>query len=62
MVNAHAQWHPAKYENVVVQLNVDNLFDKAYYERSSYVQYSPRNVYPLYAPGRTVTLGLKVDF
>lgn len=62
VVNAYAEWRPASHENVVVRLGVDNLFDKTYYERSSYVQFSPRDVYPLYAPGRTVTLGLNMDF
>lgn len=62
VVNAYAEWRPATYENVVVRLGVDNLLDKTYYERSSYVQYSPRDVEPLYAPGRTVTLGLNLDF
>ncbi len=64
VVNAYAQWRPQQYENVVVQLNVDNLFDKTYYERSSYVANSERGggIRPIYAPGRTVSLGVTVDF
>lgn len=62
VVNAYAAWRPAQYENVVVRLGVDNLLDKAYYERSSYGRNLVRDVYPLYAPGRTVTLGLTLDF
>lgn len=62
VVNAYAEWRPETYQNVVMRLGVDNLFDKTYYERSSYVQYNPRDVDPLYAPGRTVTLGLNLDF
>lgn len=62
VVNAYAEWRPRRHDNVVVRLGVDNLLDKTYYERSSYVQYSPRDVQPLYAPGRTVTLGLNMDF
>lgn len=62
VVSAYAEWRPASYDNLVVNLNVDNLFNENYYERSSYVQNDDRLVYPLYAPGRTVTLGLKLDF
>lgn len=62
VLNTYAEWRPQQYDNVVVRLGVDNLFDKTYYERSSYVQYGPRGVYPVYAPGRTVTLGLNLDF
>ncbi|MFV0410066.1 MAG: TonB-dependent receptor domain-containing protein [Paracoccus sp. (in: a-proteobacteria)] len=62
VVNAYAEWRPETYKDLVVRLGVDNLFDKNYYERSSYVQYSSRDVQPLYAPGRTVTLGLNMDF
>lgn len=62
VVNAYAEWRPESYENVAVHLNVDNLFDENYSERSSYVQFNERNVLPLYAPGRTVTLGVKMDF
>ncbi|MEF9604212.1 TonB-dependent receptor, partial [Paracoccus sp. PXZ] len=58
------QWRPQNYENVVVHLGVDNLFDESYYERSSYVErvMGSRIIDPLYAPGRTVTLGVKMDF
>ncbi|MTH76779.1 TonB-dependent receptor domain-containing protein [Paracoccus aestuariivivens] len=62
VANIYGEWRPENYDNIAVHLNVDNLFDETYYERSSYVQYSPRDVYPLYAPGRTVTLGVKMDF
>lgn len=62
VLNAYAQWRPASYENVVFQLNVDNLLDENYYERSSFVSFPDREVAPVYAPGRTVTLGMKLDF
>lgn len=62
VVNAYAEWRPQAYQDVVVRLGVDNLFDKTYYERTSYVRNTRRNVYPVYAPGRTVTLGLDLDF
>lgn len=64
IVNAYAEWRPEQYENIAVQLNVDNLFDKNYYERSSYVENDLRGggIDPIYAPGRTVSLGVKMDF
>lgn len=62
VLNAYAEWRPASYENVVLRLGVDNLLDKTYYERSSYGRNTVRDVKPLYAPGRTVTLGAKLDF
>ncbi|WCR15870.1 TonB-dependent receptor (plasmid) [Paracoccus seriniphilus] len=62
VLNAYAKWRPARFDNLVVHFSIDNIFDEEYYERSSYVQYSPRDVYPLYAPGRTATLGLTLDF
>ena len=62
VVNVYGEWRPQNYQNIAVHLNVDNLFDETYYERSSYVAFSPRGVRPLYAPGRTVTLGVKMDF
>lgn len=62
VVNVYGEWRPQDYQNVAVHLNVDNLLDETYYERSSYVQGGPRDVGPLYAPGRTVTLGVKMDF
>ena len=62
VINAYGEWRPARSENVVIRLGVDNLFDKAYYERSSYGRNLTRGVTPLYAPGRTVTLGMSLDF
>ena len=62
VLNLYGEWRPANYQNVVLHLGVDNVFDRKYSERSSYAQYDARGVQPLYAPGRTVTLGLKMDF
>ncbi|WP_240540284.1 TonB-dependent receptor [Paracoccus sp. pheM1] len=62
VLNLYGEWRPEHYQNVVLHLGVDNVFDRKYSERSSYVQYDARGVQPLYAPGRTVTLGLKMDF
>ncbi|UXU75932.1 TonB-dependent receptor domain-containing protein [Paracoccus sp. SMMA_5] len=64
VVNLYGEWRPASYDNIAVHLGVDNLFDRAYYERSSYVQRQrgSRQIDPLYAPGRTVTLGVRMDF
>ncbi|MDF3606376.1 TonB-dependent receptor [Paracoccus sp. DMF-8] len=64
VVNVYGEWQPQNHENVVIRLGVDNLFDETYYERSSYVQRvaGSRIIDPLYAPGRTVTLGAKMSF
>lgn len=62
VLNLYGEWRPEAYQNVAVHLGVDNVFDRTYSERSSYVQYSARGVQPMYAPGRTVTLGVKLDF
>lgn len=65
VVNVYAEWTPPAYENVSVRLGVDNLFDRDYYERSSYIERNisaSRYVYPLKAPGRTVTLGVNMKF
>ena len=64
VLNLYGEWRPANYENLAVHLGVDNVFDRTYYERSSYVQRvrGTREIDPLYAPGRTVTLGLTMDF
>ncbi|REG57387.1 hemoglobin/transferrin/lactoferrin receptor protein [Paracoccus versutus] len=69
VVNLYGEWRPQNYENIVVHLGIDNVFDRTYYERSSYVERDvyrgdvlARDIDPLYAPGRTVTLGVKMDF
>ncbi|RDD71670.1 TonB-dependent receptor [Paracoccus versutus] len=64
VLNLYGEWRPQNYENIAVHLNIDNVFDRSYYERSSYVQRirGTSRIEPLYAPGRTVTLGVKMDF
>lgn len=69
VVNLYGEWRPENYQNVAVHLGVDNLFDRTYYERSSYGERDvvrggvlARDIDPLYAPGRTITLGVKMDF
>ncbi len=63
VVNVYAEWTPATYENLSVRLNVDNLFDKNYYERSSYAASSNRGgIDPVFAPGRTVSLQAALKF
>lgn len=63
VLNTYAEWRPERFDNVVLRLNVDNLLDKTYYERASYVQRGgDRVVNPVYAPGRTVTVGARMEF
>ncbi|AXC49015.1 ligand-gated channel [Paracoccus suum] len=64
VLNVYADWRPEAMRNTVVSLRIDNLTDRAYYERSSYQQRirGTRAVEPLYAPGRTITLGVNYDF
>ncbi|WP_411034134.1 TonB-dependent receptor domain-containing protein [Shinella sp. BYT-45] len=63
VVNAYAEWTPPSYENVTLRVGVDNLFDKKYFERSSYAASSNRGgIDPVYAPGRTITLHAGVKF
>lgn len=62
-MNLYGEWRPQSYENVAVRLGIDNIFDRQYFERSSYAQRADgAPVYPLYAPGRTITLGLTTNF
>ncbi|WP_062561501.1 TonB-dependent receptor domain-containing protein [Paracoccus aminovorans] len=63
VVNAYAEWTPQAYEKVAVRLSVDNLFDKNYYERSGFGANDGRGgIEPVWAPGRTVTLGATMKF
>lgn len=69
VVNLYGEWRPQNYQNVAMHLGIDNVFDTNYYERSSYGERDvvrggvlARDIDPLYAPGRTVTLGVKMDF
>lgn len=64
VVNAYAAWTPPQLRGATLRLGVDNLFDENYYERASYVtrQVGSRDIQPALAPGRTVTLGLSMDF
>ncbi|WP_050526432.1 TonB-dependent receptor domain-containing protein [Pseudorhodobacter aquimaris] len=63
VVNAYAEWTPPSYETLAVRLSVDNLFDKTYFERSGYATSSSRGgIDPVYAPGRTITLGANLKF
>ncbi len=60
VVNAYGEWSPQGYDNLTVRLGVDNLFDETYVERSSYV--SSTTADSIYGPGRTVTLGVSMEF
>ena len=63
VVNAYAECTPQAYEKVAVRLSVDNLFDKNYYERSGFGANDGRGgIEPVWAPGRTVTLGATMKF
>jgi hemoglobin/transferrin/lactoferrin receptor protein len=63
VVNVYAEWMPQSYENLALRLSVDNLFDENYYERSSYAASSNRGgIDPVYAPGRTITVGASLKF
>lgn len=64
VVNAYAEWAPPQWQGATLRLGVDNLLDKNYYERTSYVarQVGMRDIQPALAPGRTVTLGVTMDF
>ncbi len=63
-MNTSAEWSPPTVDNLTVRLAVDNLLDESYYERSSYVEryVGARNIYPLHAPGRTVSPGVNMKF
>lgn len=61
--NAYAEWTPEAYKNASFRLTVDNIFNKNYYERSSYAMSSNRGgIDPIYAPGRTVTVQASIKF
>lgn len=63
VVDAYGEWSPASYENVVVRLGVENLFNEQYSERSGYGARDARGgIDPVFAPGRTITLGATVKF
>ncbi len=65
VVNAYAEWKPEAYKNVSVRLGVDNLLDERYSERGGFAQQeNPRRglIEPVYAPGRTFTLGTAIKF
>ncbi|MFC6446684.1 TonB-dependent receptor domain-containing protein [Shinella zoogloeoides] len=63
VVNTYAEWTPPAFENVSLRLGIENLFDKQYFERSSFAASSNRGgIDPVYAPGRTFTLHAGVKF
>jgi hemoglobin/transferrin/lactoferrin receptor protein len=63
VLSTYAEWQPARFKNVAVRLDVDNLLDENYYERTGYAYSSNRGgIDPIYAAGRTVTLGMSMKF
>ncbi|GEM_PF-3002006 len=55
--NAFAQWDVASVDGLKVQLNVDNIFDRGYYEAT---YYPDDRIYE--EPGRQFRLGLSYEF
>ncbi|WP_376872645.1 TonB-dependent receptor domain-containing protein [Albirhodobacter sp. R86504] len=63
VLSAYAEWQPARFDTVSVRLDVDNLLDETYYERTGYAYSTNRGgIDPIYAAGRTVTLGVTMKF
>lgn len=63
VVNAYAEWTPPKIENLSLRIGVENLFDKTYYERTTYAPSKNRGgIDPVYAPGRTFTFQTSLKF
>lgn len=63
VVNVYGEWSPRAHENVSIRLGIDNLFDRTYFERTSFAPNSGRGgIGAINAPGRTVTLGAAMRF
>lgn len=55
LVNAYAQWQPQGNDKLTLRAGIDNLFDRAYYTRSTY-PLTPGKVTPIMAAGRTLNI------
>ncbi len=55
--NAFAEWDVASVDGLKVQLNIDNIFDRGYYEAT---YYADESIYE--EPGRQFRLGLSYEF
>lgn len=55
VANVYAQWQPQGNDQLTLRLGIDNLFDRAYYTRSTY-PLTPGKVTPIMAAGRTINL------
>ncbi len=61
VVNAFAEWNPARLTNLTLRAEVNNVFDAAYVSRGTYgTEYA--GVVPLYEPGRSFLLKASVRF
>lgn len=55
LVNAYAQWQPQGNDQLTLRVGIDNVFDRAYYTRSTY-PLKPGAVTPILAAGRSVNV------
>jgi hemoglobin/transferrin/lactoferrin receptor protein len=55
VANVYAQWQPQGSDQLTLRLGIDNLFDRAYYTRSTY-PLTPGRVTPIMAAGRTISV------
>lgn len=55
LFNLYAQWQPKGNDDVTLRIGIDNVFDRAYYTRSTY-PLTPGKVTPIMAAGRTISL------
>jgi len=61
VVNAFAEWTPARLPNLTLRAEVNNIFDAEYVARGTYgMEYA--SVVPLYEPGRSFLLKASVKF
>jgi hemoglobin/transferrin/lactoferrin receptor protein len=62
VVDAYATWNPQGNANLTLRLDVNNLFDKAYFVRTNYPTMANGSVVAMPAPGRTVAVGMSYRF
>lgn len=62
VVNVFAEFSPNSTDNLVLRVEVNNLFDEQYASRATYGQDFPGSVVPLFEPGRSLRLSGEVTF